>query len=198
MTVQVAVELREASVAEVKYAQRLIEVIAVPYERPAKIRYRGQTWNEVFERGAFDGIESRQGKVRANRDHDRTRTVGKVVNFWPSRSEGLVAEVRIAQTTLGDETLALADEDMLSASIGFGIKRGSDEVLEKRTMTRRIRRAFLDHLSFVESPAYDDAQILAVRDPRETDSGLTLAADLPKLETPDLDELMEWHRNWRR
>ena len=91
--------------------------------------------------------------MRANRDHDRQRTIGKAVNFWPSRKEGLVAAVRIAQTSLGDETLALADEDCLGASVGFAV-RGSGRELDRRNRTRRIRQALLDHLAFVPDPAY--------------------------------------------
>ena len=37
----------------------------------------------------------------------------------PRREEGLVAELRIAKTALGDETLTLADEEILDASAGF-------------------------------------------------------------------------------
>jgi hypothetical protein len=83
------------------------------------VEWRGETWREVFCRGAWDGIEKLPHRVKANRDHDKTRTVGKIVNFWPSPKEGLVGAARIAQTPLGDETLALADEDCLGASVGL-------------------------------------------------------------------------------
>ena len=156
------VEFRASSVAGVNSSQRIIELVAVPYEEPAVIEYRGEVWAESFSRGAFDGIETRQDQVRVNRDHDRNRTVGKVVRWWPSRSEGLVSEVRVAPTVLGDETLTLAGEDMLSASVAFAV-RGRDQVLDKSSMTRRIRRAHLDHLSFVEDAAYRGAKVLAVR-----------------------------------
>jgi phage head maturation protease len=73
---------------------------------------------------------------------------------------------------------------MLSVSVGFGVN-GSDQVLDRPY--RRIKRAFLDHLAFVESPAYASAQVLAVRGDEET-----LAKDLPKLVTPNLDEVLAW------
>ena len=63
---------------------------------------------ESFLRGSWDGIEKQPNRVKANRDHDKQRTVGKIINFWPSRIEGLVGAARIVQTPLGDETLALA------------------------------------------------------------------------------------------
>jgi len=178
-------------VGDVDFAQRLITVIAAPYEQPAPVEYRSEIWNELFERGAFNAITAAPHRVRANRDHNKTRTVGKVMQFFPEHESGLVAEVRIAKTPLGDETLALADEDMLSASVGFGV-RPSDQVLERRTMTRRIKTAYLDHLSFVESPAYVGAQVLSVRD---TAGGE--AAKLDPLRTPLLDqftadEVLRW------
>jgi phage head maturation protease len=156
------VEFRDASVAGVNFDQRIIEVVAVPYEEPSLIEYRGAMWAETFARGAFDGIETRKDQIRVNRNHDKTLTIGKVVRWRPSRSEGLVSEVRIAPTVLGGETLTLAGEDMLSPSVGFAV-RGGDQLLDKMSMTRRIRKAFVDHLSFVESPAYAGAKVLAVR-----------------------------------
>jgi phage head maturation protease len=179
------IEFREASVTGVNFDQRVIEMVAVPYEEEATIEYRGEMWRESFMRGAFDGIEKRPNRVRANRGHDKERTVGKAINFWPSRQEGLVAEVRIAATPLGDETLMLANEDMLSCSAGFGV-RGSDQILSRPF--RKIKRAFLDHLAFVESPAYNGARVLSVRS-----DGLPVnTADLPQLVTPQLDDVLAW------
>ena len=165
--------------------QRLITVVAAPYEQPARVEYRSELWDELFERGAFNTVASAPHRVRVNRDHDRTRTIGKVTQFWPDRDEGLVAEVRVAKTLLGDESLALADEDALSASVGFGV-RPSDQVLDRRTMTRRIRSAYLDHLSLVESPAYEGARVLSVRD---ADGGG--AARLEPIRTPFLDQFAD-------
>lgn len=186
------VEFRSSSVAGVNFVQRIIDLVAVPYDEEAPVEYRGEMWNERFLRGAFEGIETRTNPVRANRDHDHGRTVGKVAQFWPSRAEGLVAAVRIAKTPLGDETLALADDDCLGASVGFSARR-RDQQFERRTMTRTIKRAFVDHLSFVPDPAYLGAGVLAVRS--ATSAGESpLAADLPKLVTPNLDELLAWQR----
>lgn len=179
------VEFRSASVAGVNFAQRIIELIAVPYDEEALIEWRGQFWHESFDRGSFDGIEKRPGRVKANRDHDNTRLVGKAVKFWPSRLEGLVTEVRISQTTLGEETLALAADDVLGASCGFAA-RMSDQVLDKQNMTRRIRRAYLDHIALTPDPAYLGAKVQSVRSP----SAQSADAALPPLSTPVLDEFL--------
>jgi phage head maturation protease len=150
-------------VADVNRKQRLITVVAVPYEQPAKIEYRGEVWDEMFTRSAFDGIEKRPQRVRVNREHVRGDTVGKAVAFYPDRTEGLVAELRIAETLRGNDTLALAEDDCLSSSIGFGVLP-SDQVLDRKLMQRRINKAWLDHIALVESPAYEGADVLDVRD----------------------------------
>lgn len=159
------IELRAATaeVAEVNIKQRLITVIAVPYEQPARIQYRGEVWDEMFSRSAFDGIEKRPQRVRVNREHVRGDTVGKAVAFYPDRKEGLIAELKMADTARGHDTLALASDDCLSSSIGFG-SRPSDQVLDRTNMRRIINKAWLDHIALVESPAYPGADVLDVRD----------------------------------
>lgn len=182
-------EFRSSAVAGVNFAQRIIEVIAVPYEQEAAVEYRSELWKESFARGAFDGIEKRPNRVRANIDHDNRRLIGKVVTFYPSRDEGLVAEVRISQTLLGDETLALADDGVLAASVGF-TTRARDQVFNRAARTRRIVKAFVDHLALTATPVYAGADVLSVR----SDGRAGPAASLPPLVTPALDELSAWLR----
>lgn len=155
------IETRDVDVQSIDYSQRMITVVAAPYGEFAPVMYRGDMWKELFERGAFDAVANRPNRVRVNRGHDKQRTVGKVVQFR-SLDSGLIADVRIAKTPLGDETLALAAEDMLSASVGFAALPSWMKV-DQRNKTRRIRTAHLDHLSFVESPAYEGADVLEVR-----------------------------------
>ncbi len=179
------IEFRNAPVVGVNFAERTIELVVVPYEEEAMIEYRGELWRETFLRGAFEGIESRTDRIPANRDHDHTRLTGRAIALHPSRIEGLVGEVRMADTPLGNETLELANDDMVSGSAGFGV-RGSDQILERPF--RKIKRAFLDHIAFVASPAYTGARVLSVRDEEQPRS----AADLPQLVTPNLDEILSW------
>lgn len=185
------VEFRTSNVADVDRAQRRIEVIAVPYNEEGLVEYRGEIWRESFDPAAFAGIETRSDpkKVLANLDHDRRRTIGKVVDWFPSRTDGLVADVKVAKTPLGDETLALAEDDVLSASIGFAA-RNRDQLFDRKTMTRRILRAFADHLAFTTSPTYAGAGVLNVREGLEAQT----AAGMPPLVTPALDDLLAWHR----
>ena len=110
------------------------------------------------------------------------------------RIEGLVTALKIAKTPLGDETLALAEEGMVRASVGFGV-RLRDQLLDRNTMSRRIRKAFIDHIALVESPAYVGAEVLSVR----ADGTDTFAASLPPIVArPELDELAAWLASRRR
>lgn len=188
------IEARAATVGEVNYPERMIEVLAVPYDQEALVEYRGELWNESFAPGSFNGVEKVPGRIKAFRDHEageqlrgtsRRGLIGQVVGLHPDRSEGLGAEVKIAKTPLGDETLSLADEGILGVSVGFGV-RGSDQVLNRANRTRRIVRAFLDHLAFPDDGAYAGAQVIGVR------SAHREAADLERLETPRLDEVVAW------
>jgi hypothetical protein len=87
---------------------------------------------------------------------------------------------------LGDETLALADEDCLGASVGFAVAGGGQE-LDRANRRRRIKKAFMDHLAFVPDPAYVSAGVLNVRRGGAPAVGfLSLAA------TPALDELVDF------
>jgi HK97 family phage prohead protease len=192
-TLRAPIEFRNSNVANVKFAQRIIDLIVVPYEETGVVEYRGQLWKESFRRGAFDGIEKRPNRVRANRDHDDHRIIGKALKFWPSRQEGLVAEVRVSQTPLGDETLALADDGVLGASVGFAA-RGRDQEFDRKNMFRRINKAFVDHIAFVADPAYEGAGVLGIREGVQPVN----AAGLPTLVTPDLDELVAWYQAHKR
>lgn len=187
-------ETRNAvNVTGVDTKERVIEVIAVPYEQEAVVPYRGELWKESFVRGAFDGIESRSQPIMVNREHTRGDTVGKVVQWWPERAEGLVAEVRVARTARGDETLALAEDGMIRASIGFGV-RLRDQILDRSKMTRRVLKAFVDHLGLVEDPAYSGAEVLSVRAEENV-----YAAALPPIEArPAVDELAAYLADLRQ
>lgn len=178
------VEWRAGETTDVKFPERTVTVLAVPYERPTDlVVYQGRQYVESFARGAFSGIEDRPRQVAVNREHVKGTTVGKVARFADS-ADGLIAEIRVAQTPAGDEVLTLVDERMLWPSVGFYIKRPSDQELNNRSTppTRWIKRAFIEHLSLVEAPAYADVDIVAVRAEETVDPVSS------PIETPMLDE----------
>jgi phage head maturation protease len=177
------VELRFTSEFSVDFAERTIELVAMPYDQDAAVVVHGRVVKESCAPTAFDGVERRANRVKVNRDHDYQRTVGRAVALHPSREEGLVTELRIAKTTLGDETLALADDHSLEASVGVAVMPGGERWLEGRSR-RRLERLFLDHIAMVPEGAYD-AQVIAVRT-----GGIVITEE--RVPTPNLDEVLAW------
>src|SRR4029077_14181028 len=98
------IEFRAAQVAEVSYPTRMVTVIVAPYETPTVINTPRGPFTEVVTRGAYDGVQRRSGRIRANRDHDWQRMAGRVTDLHPEREEGLIADVKIFKTALGEET----------------------------------------------------------------------------------------------
>jgi len=159
------IEFRSANVDSVDHDQRIITILAVPYESPGTVLYRGEVWNEVFSRSAFNGLESMPNRVKANRDHDKTRPVGKAINFWPGHDKGLLAEIKVSNTPLGRETLELADDRVLGVSVGYAAPADRQHTLfDRQKMERRVIKAYLDHISFVTDPAFVEAQVVSVRE----------------------------------
>lgn len=170
---------RDAQLTGVSFAERTIELIVIPYDAEALVGWDGRMVTETIARGAFDGIERRANRVRANRDHVLERTVGRAVALHPGRDEGLVAEIRIARTDLGDETLTLADDGCLDASAGFLPMPGGMQWEGRDAYT--VTKAWLGHIALTPEPAYETARVLAVRH-------ATAVTPAPLSATPRLDE----------
>jgi HK97 family phage prohead protease len=180
---------RSGSQLGVNFPERLVEVVVSPYEEPALVEYRGRMISETIARGAYNGIQRRAKSskpVHANRDHDITRPVGKVIAFHPSREEGLVAEVKVTRGTLGDETLELCEDGVLSISAGYRPKEPlrENEKWEGRNRVR-ILKAWLGHVAFTADPAYEGAKVLSVRSADELVEG-------EQISTPNLDIVRGW------
>ena len=187
-------ETRAAQVVGMSYPERRIELIVMPYETPTTVREPRRSYTEVVSRGAFgQGIAGRKD-VRVNRDHDVRQTCGRAVKFHPSREEGLVAELHISRTPLGDETLELAADDILDASAGFALQvdkrtgrvKDGAEVWEARDR-RRLNHLWLGHIALTPDPAYETANVLAVR-------AAERSAPETEVATPNLERLQleEW------
>jgi phage head maturation protease len=183
------VEFRSVPEFEVRWKDRTIEMIAVPYGIISNaVAHHGRAIREVTMPGAYEGVERRANRVKLNRDHDKQRTCGRAIGLHPSRTEGLVVEVRVARTPLGDETLALADDQALEPSVGFAVIPGGETWLEQRSL-RRIDRAFLDHIAMVPEGAYypeGQVPVLAVRQANPP------VGSEPRAPTPNLDLVLSW------
>lgn len=177
---------------DVDFKQRIVDIIAVPYDQEADVRWRGEVWREVFTRTAFTGIEDHAGRIPVRREHTLGETVGKVIRLDSRHRRGLLASVKIARTLKGDETLQLASEDMLGASVGYYVKRPSDVELNRRAMLRRVRRAFLEHLAMTDIPAYVGAIPVAVREGLSAQPAAGQPLVTPALDEFAADEILSW------
>ena len=173
------IEYRTATTIGVRHAQRIIDLIAVPYREKAEVFMRRlqRFITEEFEPGAFNGVA---GEVLVNRAHDPERPIGRVVHFHPGDPRGLRTEIRVARTTEGDDILELADEGLLAASAGFSVPPGGEQWSSDRR-SRKVMRAIIEHIALTGDPAYKGAQVLDVR---------TQSAEQPiRVSTPNLDRL---------
>ena len=186
---QGAIHYRTATQLGVDFPQRIIELVVVPYDTDALVdQPYGRPVLESVAPTAFDGIERRANRIRVNRDHVRERTVGRAIRFHPGRPEGLVAELRIARTALGDETLQLAEEDILDASAAFLPMPGGMTWTRDRKSVR-LTKLWLGHIAMTPDPAYETARVLAVRsNPGVDDSG----GGPGRVDTPNLDVVKGW------
>jgi HK97 family phage prohead protease len=191
--VEILTRSGSAVLEDVDFKQRIIDVIAMPWGEEAQVVWRGEVWRETFDRRAFNEAVQNSVRIPVNREHVRGDTVGRIVRMDETDPRGLLASVKVARTPRGDDTLQLASEGMLGGSVGYFVRKQSDVNLDRRAMSRFVRRAFLEHLSMVESPAFAGAETVAVRD----ELAAQLAAGERPLVTPVLDEwlnddLLSW------
>lgn len=191
------VETRSTSVGEVNFADRIITVIAVPYEQPTPVPFQRDIWNEVFSRSAFNGLDAATRRIPAtacldvpDKGHSNGKVVGRAQAFYPDSAEGLITELKISRTGPGDETLELANDRNVDVSVGYMVKNRLDQMLDPNTKTRRINRAFLDHIAFVaDRPAYPGAKVLAVRTEAGDDS---VVPGTPSIDDFQNDPIFQW------
>jgi len=152
---------RAAVIDDVAFGKREITLIAVPYNEEAAVPdWRPEAEREKFMPGSFDGIESRTKQITLNRDHSRERVVGAARAFNTKDTKGLVATFKVSNTPLGDESLQLAADGVLRASISF-TARSQDMAAKDGVMA--FYRAFLRHVALTPEPAYEGADVLNVR-----------------------------------
>ena len=170
---------------DVRFKDRIIDLIVLPYNEPTPVldRRSGRMVTETIEAGSFDGVERRANRVKVNRAHDVEQVLGRAVALHPGDHRGLRAELRISRTAAGDEALELAADGALDASAGFRPMPGGEHWAQDRR-SRRISRAYLGHIALVGEPAYEGAQVLAVR--TAAAKGMPAPA---RTATPNLDRL---------
>jgi uncharacterized protein len=153
--------IRSAAIDDVAFGKREITLIAVPYNEEAFVSdWRPEADRERFAPGSFDGIESRTRHITLNRDHSRERAIGAARAFNTKDAKGLISTFKVSNTPLGDESLQLAADGVLRASISFSA-RTQDMAAKDGLMT--FYRAFLRHVALTPEPAYEGADVLNVR-----------------------------------
>jgi HK97 family phage prohead protease len=176
-------EYRRAASVEVRHPERVIELIAVPYDEDTRVLHRGRWIIESVAPGSFANVAGSPRNIIVNRGHDYERPIGKVVRLHPNDPRGLRSEVRIVKTPEGDDVLELAAEDLLGASVGFAAYPGGEHYTSDQTR-RRITKAYLGHIALTGDPAYEGAEVLAVRS----------ASPPVTTPTPNLDRLLAERR----
>ena len=178
-------------IVDVSFPKRTVELIVMPYEQEAQVAYRGRMIKEICSRGAYDGIEERNGEIKVNLHHDVRETCGRAVRFHPSRQEGLVAELYISKADPGEKALTMADEGLLDASAGFCLlfdkRTGKPYPDAERWETRdrrRLNKLWLGHIALTPEPAYAGAEVLSVR-------SASAAVVRPNIERLELEQLRE-------
>lgn len=171
------IEFRKAHTGAVDFAQRTIEVRVMPYDEETDVEFQGKMIRERVDPGSFRNIDPKSTRITVNRDHDYGRTVGRIVELRDEPT-GAVGVTKISNTPLGDETLQLADDRILGASVGMMVARSGMEV---RNGLRRIFRIdVLDHVALLPNPAYAGAEVLDVRE----------ASPVVDVAMPNLEEVL--------
>ena len=155
------VEIRAAQIADVRYPERTIELLAVPYDQWADVVINDRVVKERFAPGSFGNIQNRADRVPVNLEHDVDRKVGRVRRFVADDPAGLRSELLIRRGDDGDQVLDDAADGMLDGSVGFACL--PEHMTWEGNNRRTINKAYLDHIALVWSPAYRGAKVLAVR-----------------------------------
>jgi HK97 family phage prohead protease len=169
------IEYRNAAVGNVDFEDRIIEVIATPYGEEIEVEYQGKMMREVFEPGSFVDINPAATQISVNRDHSYERTIGKITDLTDD-PRGAIGLAKISNTPLGDETLRLAADGILRASVGAVVNRSGMEI--RNGLRRIFRVAVLDHIALLPNAAYKGATVLAVRS-----SDVSQDVPMPNLES---------------
>lgn len=169
---------------DVDFPERRIRLVVMPYEQETVVAYRGRPVIEVCAPGAFEGIEKRHRLPRAFRDHDRRAVFGHASSLDGAHPHGLIADIEVSPTPLGDETLTLAQAGDLDASAGFNVMRGGEQWTSDR-QRRRLTKLWLDHIALTADPAYPGAQVLDVRE-AETEMPISFNIQSAGISVPEM------------
>jgi HK97 family phage prohead protease len=142
---------------------RTLEGPLLPWGVEARVLDRGRQVVEVFERGAYSGVDPTRVPLTARHPIDAQQLPIGVTIELRDEADALHGAWRVSKTTLGDEVLELARDGVpLGLSVGFAeVPGGSRWSADRKRVTRT--RAALDHVAVVRVPAYVGAGVAGVR-----------------------------------
>lgn len=163
---------------DVKGDGRTLTLALVPFMQPAEVwDPNGAHYREQFARGAFSNVVRAPNRVELRYWHDQT---GLPYGFGSRLVEDdryLVGDFRVSRSVTGDHLLALVEDGLKGVSVGFyaddsGAVREGD--LVTRTRVKRVKE-----VSMTPAPAYEGAEVLAVRaqEPRSGPSRVEVARE---------------------
>lgn len=154
---------------------RTVTLRAVPYGVVTVVRDKLASgdltapYRESWEVGAFRNVLRAAHRVplivgdHAQRKTNPFADVGKGVQF-EERADGLIGVFRVDASPFGEATLAKVDSGQWRhASVGAAPRRHRDEGDPFNGGVRVRTLAHLDHVLLTDTPAYTDAEVLAVR-----------------------------------
>lgn len=154
---------------------RTMTLRAVPYGVVTVVRDKTATgdltppYRESWEEGAFRHVLRAAHRVPLIvGDHGQRRTnpfadVGKGIEFL-ERSDGLIGVFRVDMSPFGDATIAKVESGQWRhASVGAAPRKHRDDGDPFNGGVRVRTLAHLDHVLLTDTPAYTDAEVLAVR-----------------------------------
>ena len=144
---------------------RTIEGMIAPWDRPTPVM-RPVPGLESFRRGAFDKSLNESKRPIPLLLHHNEHEPAAVLRSHENREDGHYATFKALKTRAGDDALELIREGvLLGLSVGgWGVPARTEErklVGGRRHIVRSEMR--LDHVGLVRVPAYEDAQVMALR-----------------------------------
>jgi HK97 family phage prohead protease len=168
MTDAKAFYVRALPSIDVDAEQGTAEALLVPYDRPTPIIEmqpgRGRVaYTEVFRRGSHErALRAGAGRIPFVYNHSESfgDRMGVLTRFWET-DEGLYGSLRFDASKLGAVTDAVTSSHS-GISIAF-VSVVPRAFTERDGSTVERRSVILEHVAAVNTPAYADARVLAVR-----------------------------------
>lgn len=166
--------------------QRTIVGIAVPYGVPQRINAR---LTEQFRRGAFAAQINAAHRIVFTRDHYGDGTLGGHIigkaTLLRDDAAGLYGEFRVSRTMVGDETLELVRDNVLT-DLSIGFREGQNASLGGGIVERVT--AELREVAVVPEGAYGERALVTAVRKTDAEGGADwvsqILAGLPTLPPP--------------